>query len=182
LLKPVQVAKPAPAAPTIKPIEKKRTAADFAWSPPKLVNMWLKLRYDDGRRDEWNVMMPEKPTTEELEKKFRELSGWQGELAHLESDVKLSHYKFRAGHPPPDTVLYASTGLWPEAAPIVVALDFMSTLGSLDWMKIRPGLKEDEFLTCAERKIWPRGSRQRLRCKEKFVPPTDKHIYVLEPY
>jgi hypothetical protein len=175
--------KPASVTPTSQPIERKRTAADFAWSPPKMVNTWLKLRYEDGRRDEWQyVMMPEKPTKEELERKYRELGGWQGELTHLESDEKLSCYKFRAGHPPPDPVLYVSCGLRPEAEPIRVGLDCMSTLGCLNWMRVRPGLKEDEFLTCAERQIWPKGSRQRLRCKTKFVPPTEGHIYVMEPY
>jgi hypothetical protein len=45
--KPIQVAKPVSATPTSKPIEKKRTAADFTWSAPKMVKTRIQLRYEE---------------------------------------------------------------------------------------------------------------------------------------
>jgi hypothetical protein len=81
--KPVQVVKPVSATPTSIPIEKKRTAADFAWSSPKMVDTRLVLRYADGRSADRMTKMVEKPTIADVERTVRELFEWQGELTHL---------------------------------------------------------------------------------------------------
>jgi hypothetical protein len=182
--KPTQVVKPVSATQKPITIERKRTAADFAWSPQKMVNTRLVLRYADGRSDDKMTKMVEKPTISDVERTVRELFEWQGELTHLSSDmsgIPYNQFKFRAGHPPAEPTLYTS-GQKRVIPTVRVGLDCMSTLGLSVNMTIRVDVTEDDFLTAAERTIWPKGSRLKLRLMQKFIPPTQCHIYCLEAY
>jgi hypothetical protein len=85
--------------PTSKPTERKRTAADFAWSPPKIVKTRIQLRYEDEQKIDRYMEMKENPTKRELENTMRELTGWQGILVCVSSEPALHEYRFRAGQP-----------------------------------------------------------------------------------
>jgi hypothetical protein len=149
-----------------------------------MVDTRLVLRYADGRSAEKITKMVEKPTMDDVERTVRELFEWQGELTHLSSDMSgtpYNQFKFRAGHPPAEPRWYTS-GQEREIPTARVALDCMSTLGLSVNMTVRVDITQDDFLTAAERTIWPRGSWLKLRLMQKFVPPTQNHIYRLEAY